>query len=1154
VNDRSRHELIGRIMQACLEAPASDRAAVLRREAGHDESLIRDVEALLAFDGSEADDVFSDAAIRDGRQALRVAVDHAMVSADGSSAPSPPTIRGYRVIRRIGEGGMGIVYEAEQDSPRRRVALKVIRAGVASQQLVRRLRQEADLLARLQHPGIAHVYESGFAEFGNERLPYFAMELIHGSPLTVYAADAGLNTRARLELLARVADAVQHAHQKGVIHRDLKPANILVVDARPETVASEASDRSGAERGAPPTPLDLGQPRILDFGIARLVDTDPAATSLHTQVGQIVGTLAYMSPEQVEGDSTQLDTRCDIYALGVIAYELMVGKSPHDLAGRSIHEAARRIREDEPTRVSTYDPALRGDVETIISKAMQKDPSQRYASAGEFAADLRRHLRDEPIAARPTSTFYQLRKFTRRHRVLIGGLVATFSSLVLGLAGITWFALGERQARKDMERIAYMANLSAAAAALRAEDVPAAEQELQRVPEDRRGWEWNYLNASLDESRMAVAAPGRGLGSQVAFGGEAADEIWLLRPGNTADDSFLRYAWRAGDLGDERRLLLGDVISAAMPRLAGTALTTFFPHRCSLLDGSTGDPLPTGLPEDFQYSLDLAARRINFANWPRDADFRALLACAEAAVSDAGRTVLYFSDDGRWMAVLKPFDVSIWDVAEARLRYQLPRHPEGAAGCAFSADGRRFVTAGRDRALRLWHLDAEVLREQTVPDAHTDAALAVAFSPDGRMLASGGQDRLVRLWNSETLAPIGTFRGHRQWVTSVEFSRDGRRLASCDRESVRVWNVAAAEDVFAWRGHTYQVRDMDLSRDGRLLASVADRVLIRDVDSGRTIAALPPYAGVGSVAAAAAFSPDGTRLAIAETPPNGSGASVRLIDMTSGAPVGDSTIDCPSALSNLAFDPTGRQLAASGSMPDIIIWRADDLRELSRVPGQSCAYDPSGRYLVTAYHSGTGVFLFDAASLDLLHEWRETRGRVAISPDGETLAVAGVQIELYAIPSGAHIRTFGSYQENIRSVAFSSDGSRLLTGSNDRIICIWDPSNGDQLLQLRGHLDSVDELKFTPDGTRLLSGSGDYTVRLWDTRPGRAFLAAREEYDAVAAQLQPRIRSLFDRHGTAAGVREELWTDGSLTQEERRVASQLLLAESIRRRSTGEEH
>ncbi len=1139
-------------MQACLEAPASDRAAVLRREAAHDESLIREVEALLAFDDSQADDVFSDAAIRDGRQALRVAVDHVMVGADGSSAPAPPTIGGYRVIRRIGEGGMGIVYEAEQDSPRRRVALKVIRAGVASHQLVRRLRQEADLLARLQHPGIAHVYESGFAEFGNERLPYVAMELIHGSPLNVYAAAAGLDTPARLELLARVADAVQHAHQKGVIHRDLKPANILVVDARPESVSIEPSDRSVAVRGAPPASRDLGQPRILDFGIARLVDTDSATTSLHTQVGQIVGTLAYMSPEQVEGDSTLLDTRCDIYALGVIAYELMVGKSPHDLAGRSIHEAARRIREDEPTRVSAIRPELRGDVETIISKAMQKDPSQRYASAGEFAADLRRHLRDEPIAARPTSTFYQLWKFTRRHRVLIGGLVATFSSLVLGLAGITWFAFGERQARKDMERIAYMANLSAAATALRAQDVPAAEQELQRVPEERRGWEWSYLNASLDQSRMAVVAPGRGLGSQVAFGGEAADEIWLLRPGNTSEDPFLHYAWRAGDLGGERRRRLGDVIFAAMPRLAGTALTTFAADRLSLLDGSTGQPLPTNLPEGFQTSLDLAARRINFANWPRDADFRAILACAEAAVSNAERTVACFSDDGRWMALLKPFDVSIWDVAKARLRYQLPRHPEGAAGCAFSADGRRFVTAGRDRALRLWNLDAEELREQTLPNAHTDAALAVAFSPDGRMLASGGQDRLVRLWNSETLAPLGTFGGHRQWVTSVEFSRDGRSLVSCDRESVRVWSVAAAEDVFAWRGHNYQVRDMDLSRDGRLLASVADRVLIRDVNSGRTIAVLPPYTGIGSVPAAVAFSPDGRQLAIAESTPDGSGAAVRLIDMISGAPVGGSAIDCPSTPMNLTFDPTGRQLAASGAMPEIIIWRADDLSELSRVPGQTFAYNSSGSYLATAYHSGDGVFLFDAASLDLVHEWRETRGRIAISPDGETLAVAGLQIELYAIPSGTLIRTFGSFQENIRSVAFSSDGSRLVTGSNDRIIRIWDPASGDQLLQLRGHLDSVDELEFTPDGTRLLSGSGDYMVRAWDTRPRSEFLAAREEYDAVCLRLGPLVRSHLDTQGDAAAVSKRLHTDESLTEEERRVARHLLLEESIKRLSTGE--
>jgi serine/threonine protein kinase len=302
---------------------------------------------------------------------------------------------------------MGVVYEAEQEQPRRRVALKLIRSEYAGPSAIRRFEQESEALARLHHPGIAQVYEAGTSDSGPGAQPYFAMEFIeNGRPLTAWARAKGLNLRQRLELVAQVCDAVGHAHQRGIITRDLKPANILVDEN--------------------------GQAKILDFGVARVTGSDIQATR-HTEIGQIVGTLAYMSPEQALGDPFELDIRSDVYALGVILYELLAGHLPYTLS-RNLHEAVLAIREQDPASLSSVSRAYRGDVETIVAKALEKDKARRYASAAELASDIRRHLLHEPIVARPASASYQLRKFVRRHTAIVAGVAAVFAVLVIGVA------------------------------------------------------------------------------------------------------------------------------------------------------------------------------------------------------------------------------------------------------------------------------------------------------------------------------------------------------------------------------------------------------------------------------------------------------------------------------------------------------------------------------------------------------------------------------------------------------------------------------------------------------------------------------------------------------------------------------------------------
>ncbi len=339
--------------------------------------------------------------------------------ATSSLWPQPP---GYRIVRLIDEGGMGTVYEAWQEKPHRRVALKVLRAGLLTPRLLRRFSLEVDILGRLEHPAIARIYEAGSWDANGQIHPYFAMEFIEGAPITNYARLHLLGTRDRIALLIKVVEGVHYAHQKGIIHRDLKPANIAVDAA--------------------------GQPRILDFGVARILDVDQPIHTLTLDTGGVLGTLAYMPPEQAGSQNDPIDVRSDIYALGVVAFELLSGERPHQFGSKTLHDAIRVIHEQEPRRLGAVVPSLRGDLEIIVHKAMEKDKARRYASAAALGDDLLRFLNDEPIVARPPSAWYQMRKFARRHKALVGAGAAVVTALALGLAAASIALMRTRQAEQ----------------------------------------------------------------------------------------------------------------------------------------------------------------------------------------------------------------------------------------------------------------------------------------------------------------------------------------------------------------------------------------------------------------------------------------------------------------------------------------------------------------------------------------------------------------------------------------------------------------------------------------------------------------------------------------------------------------------------------
>jgi len=997
----------------------------------------------------------------------------------------PGTVIGpYKLMEQIGEGGMGLVFVAEQQRPvRRKVALKVIKPGMDTRQVIARFEAERQALALMDHPNIAKVFDGGTTGESEPRpgnseprptqseprptgsgdaclpvgrssgRPYFVMELVKGVPITDYCDDNRLTPRERLGLFVDVCQAVQHAHQKGIIHRDIKPSNVLIA----------------SHDGVPVV-------KIIDFGVAKAVGQHLTERTLYTQFTQLIGTPLYMSPEQAGQSALDVDTRSDIYSLGVLLYELLTGTTPFDkeqLSQASYEEIRRIIREEEPpkpsTRISTLGQAattlstqrksdpkrlsqlFRGELDWIVMKALEKDRNRRYDTASSFAADVQHYLHDEPVQACPPSAVYRFGKFARRNKGALVTATAVGLAVMLAVAGLATSTLliareqqattnalqAESQTRADLEQAlererlnSYYQRIALAEQEWSANNLLRMQQLLDDCPEDLRGWEWHYLR------RLRYRSP-----------------PILHHDAGVSDAAFSR---------DGRQVASVDY---------------------------------DGVVKVWDVQTGREVLRIQAHDKPA--------ACVA------------FSPDGHYLATGgRDRTIKIWDVDTRQSIRILQGHQDPITSVAFSPHGRRLASASGggadalDRTVKVW--DVATGQALLTLEGHLRPGGKVVFSPDGRCLASACGDRTVKLWDSETGQELQTFRGHTLPVTGVAFSADGQRLASAAGDwfkrgsgEAKVWDVQTGAEVLNLRGHTTLVLGVAFSPDGRRLATsgVDKNVKLWDATNGREILTLRGPRLYGNNPRVA-FSPDGTRLVCA-----GRDHAVHVWDAT---PLGDAvgeeflTLRHDGGVRSVAFCPDGKCLASAGEDEMVRIWELPSGRELHTLVGQSgmmiqLAFSRQGKYLALGAKQLT---VWDTTTWEKV--WTRSTGSdaVAFGPDEGLLASGGPNpnplVRVWNVATGQERHTLRDHNWGILGLAFSPDGRTLASASADSSVRLWDVETGEPIKTPPMHHDGPSRgVAFSPDGLYLAAPGMEQTVKIWDTATWREWRTLHDPTNGI---------------------------------------------------------
>jgi WD40 repeat protein len=992
-------------------------------------------------------------------------------SVQPSSAPRqapapPPALPGYEILDELGRGGMGVVYKARQVGLNRLVALKMVLAGThAAAPDLLRFRTEAEAIARLVHPHIVQIHEIG----QHEGRPFFSLEFCPGGSLDKKLAGTPLPPREAARLVASLAQAMQVAHEAGVVHRDLKPANVLL-----------AAD---------------GTPKITDFGLAKKLDD----CSGQTQTGQIMGTPSYMAPEQAAGTGQPIGPAADVYALGAIRYEMLAGRPP--FKGASVLETLDQVQHQEPVPPCRLTPKVPRDLETICLKCLEKEPKKRYDSALALEQDLQRFLDGEPIRARPVTPLHRALKWVRRRPALAAAYGLLALAVVFGGlgGGATWLwrrAEGARKeaeaARRQLTVLSYIHQIGLAQREWQEGDVAHVEQLLQSCPEGMRGWEWRYVHRLCHSELFTLRGHAGGIAG-VAFNpdgtrlasasNDGTVRVWDTENGREVRSfrghstvAFSPDGTHLASAGDNGKVVLWSCETGGEIRsLAG---------HTDHVNGVAFSPDGTCLASA---SDDQTARLWDLRTGGEVLTLRGLFGNVEG---------LAFTPDGQQLAAgsSEPWHdgggITIWDTRTGQ-KVRSFQTPYRINGIALSPDGRQLAGACGDQAVRVWETNSG--RDVCTLWGHAGLIYGVAFSPDGKHLASCGDDQTVKVWDLAVGRELFSLRGHRAGVLRVAFSPDGRRLASASGDqTLKIWEVSENQPTVPLRGGTGMIWGVAFDPDSRLLASATHEgaVQVWDVTAKELVRSFPAHE---KVASCVAFRQDGKVLAS-----GGNDRLVKVWDAKTGAAIA-ALPPFTAAIQGIALSPDGRLLASASADWDpkngyvngeVKIWDLQAHTEpftLTTAPSVDCvAFSPDGQRLayggeqgVTVCEVPTGKPVLSVQGHDALVSC------IAFSSDGQRLASAGwdKMVRVWDAVTGAPLLTLQGHTLRVTSVAFSPDGRRIASGGDDRTIRLFNADSGDEVLSLRASLGPVHCLAFSPDGFYLASGGWDGVVRLWDARP-----------------------------------------------------------------------
>ena len=1008
----------------------------------------------------------------------------------------------YELLELIGEGGMGLVYLAEQKEPvKRRVAMKIIKPGMDSAQVIARFEAERQALALLDHPNIAHVFDAGTTETGR---PYFVMEYVKGMSITRYCDENRLDVEQRLRLFREVCESVHHAHQKGIIHRDIKPSNILV---------SVHGDRA--------------VPKIIDFGIAKAAASTLTEKTMFTFQGQLLGTPEYMSPEQVDLATQDIDTRSDIYSLGVVLYELLAGVLPFER--ESLHkiglaELQRTLRELEPaspsirlsnlgqqakaiadsrmTQVVPLARRLHRELEWIPLKAMRKDRCRRYKSASDMADDIQSYLNGNPLLAGPETAMYRVQKFVHKHAGSVAMVALVAVAIVLGLVASILLGCRAEQARQqeaaarkqveqalvraenaekvarekseELRRTLYVNSIQLADAKYGEANIRRVRELLESCPNDLRGWEWYRLQHIADQSRMTL----RGHSDEVHGMAVSPDSKRIV---SGSVDKTVKV-WDVAT-GAELMTLRGHD--------EGVGSVAFSPDGKRIVSGSEDNTIKIW---DAATGAELMTLRGH---------------------SDKVWSVAFSPDGKRIVSGSRDKMVKVWDVTNGDELMTIRGHQRMIGPVSFSPDGRRIVSGSIDwtikepwnQTIKVWDAatGAEVM---TLRGRHTDIILSIAFSPDGERIVSGSGDKTVKVWDAATGAEIMTLRGHKLAVADVAFSPNGKRIVSGSNDgTIKVWDVSTGTELMTLVGHENEVRAVAFSPDGMHIISGSRDKTIKVWDAAIKAKAVTLSGHRGGFFSIA-FSPDGKRLV------SGSNDNtIKVWDSVTGAEL-MTLRGHDNWVGDASFSPDGKRIISGSRDKTVKVWDSATGAELMTLRGhdnwvRAASFSPDGRRIVSGSLDGT-VKVWDAATgheLMTLAADKHKPCSALFSPDGKQIVSGGWfgRIIVWDAATGAELMTLHGHKGLIPFVAFSPDGKRIVSSSlEDHTIKVWDAGDGAEVMILHGDGPALG-VAISPDGKRIISGSLAGTIKVWDLATGAELitLVVGHESDVCNVAFSP---------------------------------------------------